>query len=604
MKQLLTMLWIVYLGMAVIYAQEKNANECLQTKGMAIIDFEVRGDAPPHTGQAIADMIASVINPQKYHIIERSQLKKVLKERLFQANSVITSRIAKDLFAMGVGYLMLGHIERTENQYYGSYRVIDLETAKREELLRGYIKHAKDYCDFVDKLLLALGEDENRNLIDAVQSLVRRIGLRLKDKQPQTGKYRVGVFAFGDQNGKATAEMGNLPVIIQGELADQLRPFLGRKTPGKFMILDPCQLDVVFTTAAISPLGINPRTLQLAPKILKKVNIDVGIVGRYKTKNPQIAISRLIIIDSYVIISDSKDVYQYSTSVGARQLSHNAGTNNKKPSGRFQMKFFFKTDNRLADSNPHSWQAMNLHVCRNPECKFHNTHFLMLKPEMEGKRYKIHLINNGIPQIDDHPLDKDRLFSAALLIDGVNSFYQAKGKNAAGRTITGPVVVHPLKASKWVLTAPKRILIANKSGMTREISDNRLLYQKTTIKHAALADVQGPGHSRLEITGFQKNANFADAFVFARPRDSIAETVGISDNIGMISAYFYGEKLPSLIPPPPVRSLGGTRAGRQVDSPTFGVEFEIDTEPVEVLRVFYRYEGEMPCPREHLELIK
>jgi hypothetical protein len=107
------------------------------------------------------------------------------------------------------------------------------------------------------------------------------------------------------------------------------------------------------------------------------------------------------------------------------------------------------------------------------------------------------------------------------------------------------------------------------------------------LKGAVLVDVEEKkSKNSLEVLGFQKDSSFADAFVFGKPRESIAETIGITDQIGLISVYFYVEKLPSL---PDSR---GTIAGEEIESKTFTVKFDCHKNPVEVWRIFYHYENE------------
>ena len=562
-----------------------------QKQRLAIMDFEVRGAAPKYLGETIADMIACRIKPAGFQLIERRHLKQVIKERVIKMDTVMDSR---QLQQIGASHLLVGFIDKTEDRYSGGYRLIKVDTAIREEQWHDYVKAVRDYQDFVTQLAKSLEQQRQKillrqNLISAAGHLVKEIGPWLKQSKLPADTYKIGVFAFGDKNGDATAALGNLPVLMQGELVDQLRAYLGKETPGKYTLFEPDQLKVFFLRAGASPVGINPKTLALAAKTLKKFKLDVGIVGRYSIIAPQNTLSTGVDVEAKAIFSVSQQVLKAQVSVGAKDVQQHGGIAAAKASGRFQLDLFYKPDDRVADADANGWRRLPLYRVKNSKSSYHNGYFVVLKRNMQGKRYKIRLVNYGRPAISaTHPLDADRLFAAALLIDGVNSIYQDKG---TGRK--EPVVLHPLKVVKWVLSAPQREIVRDHRGMLRQIPNNPKV---SKIKGGSLRDVSGVGDSVLEIFGFQKNKNFANAFVFARPGDSIAETVGITDSIGMIAAYFYPEKLPG--------DERGTKAGKEVKSPTFAMSFKIISEPAEVIRVFYRYEDDLPCAGKDLELVK
>jgi len=89
----------------------------------------------------------------------------------------------------------------------------------------------------------------------------------------------------------------------------------------------------------------------------------------------------------------------------------------------------------------------------------------------------------GLPN-NKEGADRKRLYAVAVLIDGVNSFYQ---KGVDGKL--GPVVVHPKNAQKWILSGPE----------TKVVPDS------TNPNGFRLEGVKGKGHSVLDIRGFQKD---------------------------------------------------------------------------------------------------
>jgi hypothetical protein len=216
-----------------------------------------------------------------------------------------------------------------------------------------------------------------------------------------------------------------------------------------------------------------------------------------------------------------------------------------------------------------------------------NVWYAVLPPGSEGTEYIVRLANRGIGQGDigfsmtnpDPQLEAKRLFGVALTIDGVNSFFEDVGDGERK-----PVVVHPRKATKWVLSPPGyRIAAAeNPSGYV-------------------LAREQGAGHSIFDVQGFQTDNKTARSFTISPASLSVAaESAGITDEIGVISAYVYGEKLPgdqltyaSRESPAPL----GTTAGRQVHQPIVTIRPQFHKEPFLTIKIFYRSADEIPIPQ-------
>jgi hypothetical protein len=258
---------------------------------------------------------------------------------------------------------------------------------------------------------------------------------------------------------------------------------------------------------------------------------------------------------------------------------------------------------------------------------------MVLKPEMKGKRYRISMANNGplveelwqTNNTDDDPnlsIDerkainaflKDRIWAPALLIDGVNSFYQKTGDtNSVGQEIIGPVVRHPLAVSKWILTPSGKALQSAENNVVNlpsgyehgEEDDDtdkgtaaKELKKEERFKNAKF--VNGNGNSQI-IPGFQKNLDFADAFVFTDANTSLAETVGITNDVGMIAIHFYGEKLPPgvVVRKAAFKGRAGTTTGSELPHKVFPVIIRLEENPEQVWRIFYRYEGDPGIPTD------
>ncbi len=168
----------------------------------------------------------------------------------------------------------------------------------------------------------------------------------------------------------------------------------------------------------------------------------------------------------------------------------------------------------------------------------------------------------------------------ALLIDGVNSFYQDQGNGSVG-----PVIRHPKNCDKWILSGPGYRIIADSS----DPSGYRL------------QSVNSKGHSVIDVPGFQKDDQYADAFLFVKSGVSIAESIGITNDVGVIEAHFYAQKLPGDTRIGEAvatrRSHLGTGAGPQVENPVCAIRFDMYQKPVSVIRIFYGSESDCPIPK-------
>ena len=95
----------------------------------------------------------------------------------------------------------------------------------------------------------------------------------------------------------------------------------------------------------------------------------------------------------------------------------------------------------------------------------------------------------------------------------------------------------------------------------------------------------------MDVRGFQQSAEFAEAFTFTDTAESVAEEVGITNDVGMIAIHFYAEALP---PADLMQGGGATKPGAILKNPVFPVIFRLEDNPHEVWRVFYRYSGDEP----------
>lgn len=203
-----------------------------------------------------------------------------------------------------------------------------------------------------------------------------------------------------------------------------------------------------------------------------------------------------------------------------------------------------------------------------------------------GTRYKIRLINGEAPPalLYKNPREEDRLYLAAVLIDGVNSIYQRR----PDKTI-GPVLPVPYEARKWFLANPGRQVEVRKD-----------------VAYAVPAGKDGTDHSRCEIPGFQRDGAEADQFLFGNVRESLASGLGVNAQPGYIEVHIFAQKMPGdFIPKVTTTEKGiyhlGTRAGERIPNPVQVVKApDLYPKAVESWRILYRLEGGLPVGKDKL----
>jgi hypothetical protein len=438
---------------------------------------------------------------------------------------------------------------------------------------------------------------------ELAKGLVPKIVSAVKEKIAATGLHRLAVFAPGDANGKVTREMASPCQTLQGELIFHLRAQLTADGGTRVLVLDKGGLQRAFlqATEAVDPSAITSDDPQGTAKALKSLQIDAAVVGSIDaTSAEQVKGSgeREIRVNVAVVFQDGTfktvdgrvDSDPKKPPEGLVQNEYDAfeppvAPIESKTCGRFAVEIFSAIDGFQ--------KPLALVTSKDPNSEFHNVYFLELPLAIQqaveaGKddlcEYRIRISNKGQPEVPVSPQQRDtfwsndgdnqRLFAAAVLVDGVNSLYQDDGTGKIG-----PVVRHPKECRKWVLCAPGKKLERGANPGSFQLID-------ATDKL---------GHSVIDIPGFQMDLDKAAAFTFGRAEESIAETVGITNDVGVIEVHFYPQKMSAdtaVLGPEQLRA--GTRAGRPVDNPVSNVNFELRRNPCEVWRIYYCYKAPIP----------
>ncbi|MCI5194187.1 MAG: hypothetical protein D3915_13850 [Candidatus Electrothrix sp. AU1_5] len=388
--------------------------------------------------------------------------------------------------------------------------------------------------------------------------------------------FRLAVFPFGDADGNVTISMHEPNTVLQGELIVNLL----KQAQGNYLVLDKAGLKKEFRAAGIDASGVASNDPKNTATILKKIGVDVAVVGSIDAKSAaQVEEDKLTKINVSVTI-----IYQDGA---ADQIAGTASPEDIKPpttepSSRFGVQLFLT--GRGAE------EEIPLITSKKPNSEYHNVFFATIPNDLrfgtDAASYKIRIFNRGEPEVTFfNNKDRERIFGVAVSVDGVNSLYQNQGDGTRG-----PVVVHPRNARKWILSGPEQKLVPDST-------------RSTGYRLEAVSDVKY-SHSVIDIPGFQKDGNTAEKFIFANPRESIAETVGITNDIGVITVHFYPEDMENDTTTSPVRSMMfrsgdlGTKPGKPVNNPVVAVRPKLKSNPVEVWRIFYRKKAECPVKTE------
>lgn len=433
------------------------------------------------------------------------------------------------------------------------------------------------------------------------------------------GMSRLAVFAIGDSDGKVTPHVAEPSTVLQGELIYNLQKRFAGAAPPRCTVLTKAGLARAFADASLS---VDPSSVNAAAEAaevaatLKALKLDVALVGSMDIKSAaQITSSSIdeIRVSLRLLFADGtgEDVTGSVDTKPEPTPGDQVGPINQPPqsnvppiaietSGRFSVEVFSATDNFQ--------KPLEIVHSKNPNSEYHKVYFLVLPkavkdavlqgPDATGSNkkaeYIIRISNKGVPFANVAPQypgsrneayiqsagdDTRRLFGVAVLVDGVNSFYEADGTG-----VVAPVVRHPSSVSRWILSGPKQKIVPTAAG-----------YRLDEVE-------PGKGNSVVDVKGFQVNGDTAKAFEFAKASDSIAEGVGVTNDVGMIAVHFYPEIFNTdSVSLDDNESGAGTRAGRPLANPVVKINPKLAKNPTEVWRIFYRFADNLPIPQDEIQ---
>jgi hypothetical protein len=426
-------------------------------------------------------------------------------------------------------------------------------------------------------VLRVIGFDDESDWSAVLRPVVEETGgkihARIKDRFAADAKakpFRVAVFPFGDTTGKITLSNHETATYVQATLNYQLGRQLGGLAKGRFTLLDKFGLAREFADAGVDPTSVSVRNPDVADT-LAKVGIDAAVLGTINLEKTR--------VEAVVAFADRR--------AGTTPIkpSSNLGFDKEGSRTDFAQRLGMELWLRTGDS----YRRATIVTTRNPESPHIGQLFAIIPRESTEAEFIIRLSNRGLPTQKDYDLvfgmrhpdiaqERKRLFGVALSVDGVNSIFQDLGDGEAK-----PAIVPPSQARRWVLGPPGHRIVP---------ADNPHGY--------VLRAEAGTGHSVIDVRGFQKDDQHALSFKLAPASQSVAaEKVGIVSEIGVITAHFFGEKLPGdqqrfgAIEATPKL---GTSTGRQVLQPVFRIRPDFYKDPTLTLRLFYRTSEDCPIP--------
>ena len=414
------------------------------------------------------------------------------------------------------------------------------------------------------------------------------------------GTPAVAVFPFSGPEGRITAEMGNVPAFLQGEMIHRL----AARSGDRFLVLNKAMLARRFKDRGVSPARIDPSDPERTAAVLRQVGIDAAVLGSMDRLQPYLSIEQRVANPD---AEDPKDVNVHAWLTFADGNVHQLVSSidwietQQHMVGSAQSRLTADPKQRLKVEILVGGRALPLLQCRNPESSFHGDLFLILQRAHLGREFQIRITNRGTPPIGSYSgkYDRERMIGVSVFVDGINSRFM---KDAYGDF--APVSRPPHRVPRWLLTPPGYVV---RRGGQRERWDTGGL----RINDGRLVRTSGDGNSVLTLRGFQVDDKTAHAFVFGDAADSLAEEVGITKEIGQISIYVFPEVVPEEQVTHTVymihdgvahaESRVGVIAGPPLPHTVRGFQVQLVEDFRQVWRIHYRLEGErLPVPRSDL----
>lgn len=423
---------------------------------------------------------------------------------------------------------------------------------------------------------LAVESARAQDAADLALQMGPKLADAIKSQLSSRKNPQIAVMPFSNNKGIVDPTFADTIKALQGELETQLRSGkAGLVLPGR-------AIDKGFTTAGLSPTALDIADPTGTGAHLATLKWDAVVMGQFDSTGPA-ALAASTTNDlkwNVTIIFQNGDVSQHDFGSPKACVPP---PSTMAPSGRFNVEILVDDNVLPFLTDPHD------------DSMYHNVKFLQIDPSMVGKEYQIRLTDNGTPEAgfeSSRVPETERVFGAAVLIDGVDSFARETGRMnpTTGKPEVDFAQVHAKNAFRWLLTSPGKKIVPDPSQPEGFV----------------LADFPlGDDHSTRTISGYQMGAETAAAFTFAQSGSGelTAELLGVTEDIGMIQVSFYPRKLDGdrMLPSHRNNTAGlGTKPGRELKHGVQQVSPKFHSDPVEIWRIFYRTADAFPVPSSSL----
>ncbi len=127
---------------------------------VAVFTFEESNSQAKGLGKTVSEMlITALIQKQKYTMMERTQLEKIMQEQSLSQTGVIDEEAALKVGKLaGLEAIILGSVTRLNRTIEADVRLIDVETAKALGAAYGKVEDVEKIRDLANKLAVELGK--------------------------------------------------------------------------------------------------------------------------------------------------------------------------------------------------------------------------------------------------------------------------------------------------------------------------------------------------------------------------------------------------------------------------------------------------------------
>lgn len=362
---------------------------------------------------------------------------------------------------------------------------------------------------------------EAKNLQAAGEYLGGQVADFLGHADSGSAQILLAVFKFGDDHDEVSRKLGMAPTQLQGHIIQELeRKFKADTALGnRFSVLDVDALDQRISNS-VSVRFNDPAFTRVK---LSQKGIGACLLGTLiENQAGGYTCTVKVVLPGEVSSPIQLDIRK----TGIEPFTPTGGST--KLSGRFNVELFAQA------KGSSTFQELELRQAKDQSGEFRNALLVSIdRAKYFGQPFQIRLTNFkdksvAIPKADvvAGNNDKDRVFGAAVFLDGVSSAYIQDGSTWRKD------IRHPAYVGKHLLTADDKKFVPNST-----------LPANSRFGKAELVSVSPPndGHSTWLIEGFQKD-QLAAQFLFGSAAQSVGAGMGQNVNqIGLISVYFYAE---------------------------------------------------------------